>query len=140
VTPNFTAGMTIDPNGTVYASNATQIDVISGGVLTTTLTAAPGTEFDAIAASATQLFACEGTNIASHVYIYALPLTANATPTVTMNSGTIGISGCALDSSGKLYLTWGPTVVVFAPPFTNSSTPVLSLSIDGGASGIAIGP
>ncbi|MGH7593982.1 MAG: hypothetical protein ACRELE_09055, partial [Gemmatimonadales bacterium] len=139
VTPNFTASMAIAPNGTVYAANATQIDVITGGTVTTTLTAAPGTEFAGLAASATQLFVGEGTN-ASHVYIYSLPLTATATPTVIMNSGTIGIGGCALDASGNLYITWGPTVVVFKPPFTSASTPALNLSISGGASGIAIGP
>jgi hypothetical protein len=141
LTPNLTAhGLAIDPNGTVYAANATQIDVITGGAVITTLTAAPGTEFDALAASATQLFACEGTGFASHVFIYSLPLTATATPSVIMNSGTVGIGGCALDASGNLYISWGPTVVVFAPPFTSTSTSTLSLSINGGASGIAIGP
>jgi hypothetical protein len=141
LTPNVTAkSMTIDPNGTVYAANADHIDVITGGAVTTTLTAAPGTEFGGLAASATQLFACEGTGFASHVFIYSLPLTASETPGVIMNSGTIGIGGCALDSSGNLYITWGPTVVVFAPPFTSTSTSKLALSIDGGASGIAIGP
>jgi hypothetical protein len=137
---NLTASnLAIDPNGTVYAVSGNRIGVISGGTLTTTLTAPAGTEFDAVAANATQLFACEGTGFASHVMIYALPLTATETPTVTMNSGTVGIGGCALDASGKLYLTSGPTVVVFSPPFTNTSNSTLSLSVTG-AGGIAIGP
>jgi len=141
ITPNLTAkSLAIDPNGTVYAANANQIDVITGGAVTTTLTAAPGTEFGGLAASATQLFACEGTGFASHVYIYSLPLTATATPGIIMNSGTVGIDGCALDASGRLYITWGPNVVVFAPPFTSSSTSALVLPVDGGAGGIAIGP
>jgi hypothetical protein len=134
------SSLAIDPNGTVYGTSGNRISVVTGGALTTTLTAPAGTEFDAVAATATQLFACEGTGFASHVMIYALPLTAAETPTVTMNSGTIGISGCALDASGNLYLAWGPTVVVFSPPFTSASTPALSLSISGGAHGIAIGP
>ncbi len=138
---NFTAhAMTVDPNGSIYAADATEIDVITGGSVVTTLTAAPGTEFDALAASATQLFACEGTGFASHVFVYALPLTATSTPTVPRNSGTVGASGCALDASGNLYITWGPTVVVFTPPFTSGSTPALNLSVSGGGSGIAIGP
>jgi hypothetical protein len=132
--------LAVDPSGKIYAANANRIEVISGGAVTTTFSAPAGTAFDALAASATQLFACEGTGFASHVYIYPLPLTTTATPTVTMNSGTIGANGCALDASGNLYITWGPTLVVFAPPFTSSSTAKLSLSINGGASGIAIGP
>ncbi len=140
-TPSVSAhSLAIDPNGTVYAANANRIDVITGGSVTMTLAAAAGTEFDALTASATQLFACEGTGFASHVFVYALPLTPTATPTVIMNSGTVGVDGCALDASGNLYVTWGPTVVVFAPPFTSTSTSTLTLSINGGGSGIAIGP
>lgn len=141
VTPNLTAhSLAIDPNGTVYAASADRIDVITGGSVTMTLAAAAGTEFDAISASATQLFACEGTGFASHVFVYSLPLATTATPTVIMNSGTVGANGCALDASGHLYITWGPTIVVFTPPFTSASTPTLSLSLNGGGSGIAIGP
>jgi hypothetical protein len=133
------ARMAVDPSGHVYQIAGNVISVVYNGVLTTTLTATPGTEFRAPAASATQLFVCETNGSANHVYVYALPLTSTSTPTLIMNPNTDAPSDCALDSSGNLYIASAHTVALFAPPFTTSSHSTVGITLQGGAGAMAIG-
>lgn len=142
-TPLMAPGrLAVDPNGNVYATTGTTngIAVIVNGALTTTLTAPPSTEFRGLAASSTQLFACETTGSANHVFIYTLPLTANATPAITMNPNVSQSADCALDSDGNLYIGGGGSVVEYSPPFSATSARVVTLTIPGSVQGIAVGP
>lgn len=135
------ADLAIDANGNVYETGGgNTIGVVTGGVLTTTLTAPAGTQFRGLAASASQLFACEFLASSNNIYIYTLPLTAAATPAVTINLGTEGPEGCALDASGNLYVgAIGGHILVFSPPFSNSSVPTLTMTTPAIIFGIAIG-
>jgi hypothetical protein len=135
------AYLAIDPNGNVYeATGGNVIGVISGGTLTTTLTAAAGTQFRGLAASATQLFACEFLGNSNNIHIYSLPLTATAAPAVTISLGTEGPEGCSLDADGKLYVgTIGGKILVFSPPFSGTSTASVTLSTSAIIFGIAVG-
>ena len=135
------AYLAIDPAGNVYeTSGGNTIGVITAGALTTTLTAAVATQFRGLAASATQLFACEFLATSNNIYIYSLPLTPTSTPAVTITLGTDGPEGCALDADGKLYVgAVGGHILVFTPPFSNSSTPSVTLSTSAVIFGIAVG-
>jgi hypothetical protein len=141
-TPNLTPTiLAIGPDGTVYEPAGNVIAVLSGGVVTTRLTAPPGTGFEGLAASATQLFACEATGSAYAIYVYSLPLTASATPAVVFDPKLTSPQACVLDASGNLYVGAGSQIAVFAPPFTTASTrTVLLTRSDGGIDGMAIGP
>ena len=134
--------LAIDAGGNIYeTSGGNTIGVVTGGALTTTLTAAVGTQFRGLAASAAQLFACGFNGQSDNVYIYALPLTATATPSVTINVGTNAPEGCALDANGYLYVgTPAGQILVFVPPFTSGSAPALTLSTPASIFGLAVGP
>jgi hypothetical protein len=134
--------LAIDPAGNIYeTTGGNTIGVVTGTTLTTTLTAPVGIAFRGLAASSTQLFACGFLGSSNNVYIYTLPLTASATPAVTINLASTGPEGCALDSSGNLYVgAIGGQILVFAPPFTASSTPMLTLTTTAIIFGIAVGP
>ena len=134
--------LALDPAGNIYeTSGGNTIGVVSGTTLGTTLTAAAGLGFRGLAASATQLFACTVSSSTSSVNIYALPLTASATPTATINFGTHSAEGCALDASGNLYVgTPDGFIYVFAPPFTSSSTPTVTLTTPAIIFGLTVGP
>lgn len=135
------AYLAIDPNGNVYeAPGGNVIGVITAGALTTTLTAAVGTQFRGLAASATQLFACGFNGNNNNVYVYSLPLTPAATPAVTISLGTEGPEGCALDADGKLYVgAIGGKILVFTPPFSGTSAASTTLATSAIIFGIAIG-
>lgn len=134
--------LAIDPAGNIYeSSGANTIAVVSAGAVVATLTAAAGTEFRGMAASATQLFACGFTGQSYNMYVYALPLTASAVPVATINFGTDPAEGCALDASGNLYVgTIGGRIFVYAPPITSSSAPKVILSTTAIIFGLAVGP
>ena len=134
--------MAIDPNGNTYVtSGGNTIGVVTGTTLTTTLTAAAGVNFRGLAATATQLFACEFTGASNNIFIYSLPLTPAALPAVTINIGANGSEACALDSSGNLYAgAIGGNILVFAPPFTNASVPTVTLTTPAVIFGMAVGP
>ena len=133
--------LTVDPNGNLYLTTGdNSIGVVTGTTLTTVLMAAPAMAFRGMAATATRLFACGFNGPASDVFIYALPLTATATPAITMDLGDAGPESCVLDSSGNLYV--GSTdgrIFVFAPPFSEASAPVLTLATPAIIFGMAIG-
>jgi len=142
-TPTLTpTSLAIDPSGRVYETTGTvnTIGVVTGGALTTKLTAPFGLAFRSLAASATQLFVCEETGSAPHIYVYALPLTASATPAVIMNVNVSAPKGCALDASGNLYVSTTGQIVMYTPPFTASSARAVTLTLPGTVNGIAIGP
>ena len=134
--------LAMDPAGNVYeAGGGNTIGVVSGGVVTTTLTAATGTQFRGLAATATQLLACGFLGSSDNVYVYALPLTAAATPVATIAISTGAPEGCAVDSGGNLYVgTSSGTISVFAPPFSNSSAPTLTLTTSADIFGMMVGP
>ncbi len=92
-----------------------------------------------LAASATQLFACEETGSLSYVYIYNLPLTSTATPATIMSVNVSDPQDCALDSSGNLYIAAAGSVVEYSPPFTSTSARAVTLTVQGTAGAIAIG-
>ena len=83
---------------------------------------------------------CEATGSAYSVYIYALPLTASATPAVILNPRLTSPHGCVLDTSGNLYVGARSQIAVFAPPFTTTSTHTLLLAGPTSVSGMVIGP
>jgi len=134
--------MAIDPNGNVYeTTGGNTIGVVTGGVLTTTLTAPVGTQFRGLAATSSQLFACEFVSQGSrNIYVYSLPLTASATPAVIINLGSYSPEGCAVDADGNLYMgSSDGTVLEFKPPFTSASVPAVTLTTPAVIFGIAIG-
>jgi hypothetical protein len=133
----------LDPSGNVYETNggSNTIGVITNGAVTTRLTSAAGIIFRGLAANATQLMACEESGgLSTHVYIYNLPLTANATPATIMNINVSDPADCALDSSGNLYIAGAGGVIEYSPPFTTTSTRAVTLTVQGSAGAIAIGP
>ncbi|MGH7582260.1 MAG: hypothetical protein ACREL5_03430 [Gemmatimonadales bacterium] len=140
-TPLLSAGpLSIGPSGDVYELAGNVIGVVHNGALVTKLTAEPGTEFDAAAATATQLFVCEGTNnLAAQVYVYPLPLTATETPSLIIHPNTDAPGACVLDSSGDLYIGSAGIVSVLTPPFTASSHAAVQVNVHGGIGGLAIG-
>jgi hypothetical protein len=131
-----------DSSGNMYeVTGGNTIGVVTGSGVVTTLTAATGTQFRGIATTATQLLACGFNGLSENVYVYALPLTAAATPTATISIGTGSPEGCAVDSSGKLYVgTTSGSISVFAPPFSNTSTPSLTLTTGAVIFGMTVGP
>jgi hypothetical protein len=139
LTPSYLA---VDPGGNIYlTTGANTIGSVTGSSLTTILTAAPDIAFRGMAATATRLFACGFIGSANDVLIYALPLTATAAPLVTIDLGDAGPEACVLDAFGNLYVgSPDGRILVFAPPFTNASTPALTLSTPAVVFGMAIGP
>jgi hypothetical protein len=134
------ADLARDPAGNVYETGGDNtIGVVTGGTLTTTMTAVAGTAFRGMAASATQLFVAGFNGAANNLYIYALPLTAASTPAVTINLGsTIFPEGVALDANGNLYVGAFSQLLVFAPPFGSSSVPMVNLTTTALIFGIAV--
>lgn len=139
VTPSYLA---VDPNGTLYATTgANTIGVITGTSLTTILTAAPGVAFRGLVSNGTRLFACGFNGPANDIFIYTLPLTAAATPAITIDLGDAGPEACVLDAAGQLYVgSPDGRILVFTPPFSNASTPTLTLATPAVIYGMAIGP
>jgi hypothetical protein len=131
----------VDHSGNVYETTGgtSPIGVITNGAVTTRLTSASGLVFTGLAANETQLLACESNATASHVYIYNLPLTPNATPATIMNVNVSDPGDCALDSSGNLYIAGAGGVIEYSPPFTSTGTRVVTLNVQGTPGAIAIG-
>ena len=134
--------LTVDPNGNLYLTTGDNtIGVVTGATLTTILTAPASMTFRGMAATATRLFACGFNGPANDVFVYALPLTATATPAITIDLGDTAPESCVLDSSGNLYVgTPDGKIFVFAPPFSSGSAPVLTLATPAIVFGMAIGP
>jgi hypothetical protein len=134
--------LTVDPNGNLYLTTGDNtIGVVTGATLTTVLTASPSMAFRGMAATATRLFACGFNGPANDIFVYALPLTATATPAITIDLGDAAPESCVLDSSGNLYVgTPDGKIFLFAPPFSSGSAPVLTLATQAIVFGMAIGP
>jgi hypothetical protein len=139
LTPSYLA---VDPNDNLYLTTGDNtIGVVSGSTLTTVLTAPPAMTFRGLTATSTRLFVCGFNGPANDVFIYALPLTATATPVVTIDLGDAASEACVLDSSGNLYVgSPDGRLFVFAPPFSNASAPTVTLVTTAFIYGMAIGP
>ena len=135
------ADLAVDPNGNLYvATGANVIGVVSGSTLTTVLTASASMSFRGMAATATRLFACGFNGLANDVFIYALPLTSTATPVSTIDLGEAAPEACVVDAAGNLYVgSPDGRIFVFAPPFSSTSVPTLTLATPAVIFGMAIG-
>lgn len=135
------ADLTVDPNGNLYvATGANVIGVVSGSALTTVLTASAAMSFRGMAATATRLFACGFNGLANDVFIYALPLTSTATPIATIDLGDAAPEACVLDASGNLYVgSPDGRIFVFAPPFSSTSVPTVTVATPAVIFGMAVG-
>ncbi|MGH7523903.1 MAG: hypothetical protein ACREK8_06325, partial [Gemmatimonadales bacterium] len=121
-------------------TGANVIGVVSGSTLTTVLTASPAMSFRGMAATATRLFACGFDGVANDVFIYELPLTSTATPITTIDLGDATPEACVLDASGNLYVgSPDGRIFVFAPPFSSTSVPTVTLATPAVIFGMAIG-
>ncbi len=134
-------------SGNIYigTSNNT-IYVAAGGSITTTVTGPSGRFYRGIAATSSQLFACNVAGSGS-VDVYSLPLSASSSPVAMIVTGIPSggaPEGCAVDANGNLYvgvLNAPGTVLVYSPPFSSSSAPTVTLSITGDSIfGLGVGP
>ncbi|HET6844504.1 MAG TPA: hypothetical protein VFK06_22890 [Candidatus Angelobacter sp.] len=84
------------------------------------------------AVSATQLFVCDS---GGFVVIADLPFVPSGSGTASLFINSNSCSGLAVDSSGNLYVA-DRNIGIYAPPFTQSSVPIMTLNANGN---IAIG-
>ncbi|MEA2785164.1 MAG: hypothetical protein QOF71_1268 [Candidatus Eremiobacteraeota bacterium] len=95
-----------------------------------------------LAVSATQLFVSSASG-SGRVDVYALPITAASAPAFAITNSMAGPEGLALDAAGNLYVANfnAYTIRVYAPPFSASSAPTVTLTLVGGIVpyGIAVG-
>jgi hypothetical protein len=95
-------------------------------------------------ANSTQLAAVwfKTTPFTEGVDIFNLPLTSSSHPATTITKGLTSVEGLAFDSSGNLYVgnIDNGAIGVYAPPFSGSSAPVLTLNTGAVIFGITIGP
>lgn len=100
-------------------------------------------DYAALAVSRTQLFVGLLRSASGAIDVYDLPITATSRPAFGMDGGYRAQS-LAVDRPGNLYVAEGRfgTVSVYAPPFSATSSPVVTLELGRGfgISTIAIGP
>src|SRR4029077_177271 len=108
-----------------------KIYYISGGSVATTVTGPSARAYRGMAVGPTQLFVCSVNGPTGQVDIYNLPLSSSSAPAATITTGLDGPEGCALDASGNLYAgnITNKTVTVYAPPFSNTSAPTVTLTV-----------
>ncbi len=129
------AGLALDASGNLYVGNDGNNTVTEyappytgAPILTIDVTSPSGLAFDASG----NLYA--GTNgggsagnVGGDVAEYAPPYTG--APVVTISNGMNGPGSSVFDASGNLYvLQGGTTITEYAPPFTDSSAPVVTIS------------
>jgi hypothetical protein len=122
-------------NLAIFAPPFTGVPVVTATVV--------GAAYRKLTISSTQLFVCTvGGGTTGGVEVYNLPLTAASVPAFTMTNVNTP-EGIALDRNGNLYVgnLTDATIRVFAPPFSASSTPTVTLTVSGTFAlfGIAIG-
>lgn len=145
-----TSEVAVDGNGNVYVNNhSSGISAATSAGTVFATTTVSGRFYRGIAATSTQLFACDvsasvGTD--GGVDVFTLPLTNSSAPAFTIKNGINGPEGCAVDSSGNLYVGNVDTaqITVYAPPFSASSAPAVTLTVGSPATlfvgGIGVGP
>ena len=133
------AGLVFDSNGNlIVASNfGTSTGGVSLSVLAPPYTGAPsvitppisGNGYSGLAINGTQLFAVGN----AAVDVYSLPLTSSSAPTFSITSPSPSPQEIAFDKSGNMYIgtTYGK-LQVFAPPFSSTSTPTVTLTLSTG--------
>lgn len=141
-------GVALDSSNNLYVTNAgptgSTISVFASPYTSApTVTPVVAAAYRKIAITSTQLFVCNvGLGTIGGIDVYTLPLTASSTPAFTI-SNVNGPEAVALDSQGNLYVgnVNDSTVRVFAPPFSASSTPSVTLNLGSSVSlfGLAVG-
>jgi len=143
-TPIGVSTVAVDPNGNIYFSNgSTGLGAMTGaGTVTANITVA-GRFYRGMTATATQLFACNVSG-AGTVDVFTLPLTNASVPAFSITTGLNSPEGCALDSSGNLYVgnLGNATITVYSAPFSAASAPALTFALPATVAvfGIAVGP
>jgi hypothetical protein len=106
---------------------------------------AAGANYRKVAISSTQVFVASVAPGSGRVDVYTLPITALSPPPVSITNGVNLPEAVAVDAFGNLHVgnLGNSTVTVYAPPFSASSTPAITLTV--GPSpfsifSIAIGP
>ncbi len=133
---NFGFGkLAFDPNGNLWAIRTDgHLDEYTPPFGSTTT---PALELS-IAASDVKFDAAGNMYVSTTntVDVYRPPFSQTITKAFSINVASPGY--LAFDAAGKLYVSSaGTTVLVFAPPFTGASMPVVTLPVD--AAGLAIG-
>lgn len=141
-------GVALDSANNLYVTNAgstgSTISVFASPYTSApTVTPVVAAAYRKIAITSTQLFVCNvGLGTIGGIDVYTLPLTASSAPAFTI-SNVNGPEAVALDSQGNLYVgnVNDSTVRVFAPPFSASSTPTVTLNLGSSVSlfGLAVG-
>ncbi|HZO92957.1 MAG TPA: hypothetical protein VFB22_04255, partial [Candidatus Baltobacteraceae bacterium] len=140
------SSVAVDSAGNIYINNGSTgiAAATSGGTITANITIA-GKFYREMVLSSTQLFACNISGGTGSVDVFTLPLTNASTPAFSITAVN-GPEGCALDSTGNLYVANvnDGTISRFAAPFSGSSTANLTLTVvnpnTDAIFGIAIGP
>ena len=135
-------GVAVDGSGNLYVSSQGGfngfINVFAPPFTGAPVVSQPAFSADgayaAVAVNGNQVFVCRDTGFLA---IYDLPITALSMPSAFLQLNFNGCFGTAIDSTGKLYAANRDGIRVYAPPFSSSSVPILTL---GGVIGtIAVG-
>jgi hypothetical protein len=146
-----TIGDAVDASGNLYVGNVDSHLTGKIAVFAPPYTGAPVvsipkafSDYFNIALSSTQLFAINRADgLSGSIDVYTLPITSSSTPAFKIAGGVAQPESVAVDAAGNLYLAnnGSSTVVMYRPPFSASSVPVVAISFDDGfdANGMTVG-
>jgi hypothetical protein len=146
-------GDVLDNLGDLYVANSgvgggtgSNLEVFvppyTGAPSVTTPTQA-ATAYRKMAGSGSTLYVCSVAGTTGRIDAYGLPLTNTSVPAFAITTGVNVPEAIAFDQNGNMYVgnLGNSTITVYAPPFTATSAPAVTLTIPGTFAifGIAIG-
>jgi hypothetical protein len=138
-------GVAFDAQANLYlAGSGTHVDVLpseGSGAASVGITVPVGAALRQIAVGGGQLFMANVGNGQDSVFVFTLPITNSSAPIATITTGMNAPEAVAVDAAGNLYVgnLGDGTIKMFAPPFSSSSAPVLSITTSAVIFGMAIG-
>jgi hypothetical protein len=138
-------GVAFDAQANLYlAGSGTHVDVLpseGSGAASVGITVPVGAALRQIAVGGGQLFMANVGNGQHSVFVFTLPITNSSAPIATITTGMNAPEAVAVDAAGNLYVgnLGDGTIKMFAPPFSSSSAPALSITTSAVIFGMAIG-